>query len=122
MVGLLVSLGAFAGYAEQQGDGAAASLLARFESLAKEVGKQHGMRPVKTSDGGLLLLGESQETAVRTAHALTLEFEPTDGSAPVHVAAAAGDAVQLENGETVELAARIRLTAHPGQLQPAVRT
>lgn len=122
MVGLLVSLGAFAGHAEQRGEGVATSLLARYEALTKEIGGRHGMTPVKTADGELLLLGDTEETAIGTANALVLEFQPTERHIPAHIVGVAGDVVRLENGETIELAERLSLTAHPGQPQPATRT
>lgn len=122
MVGLLVSLGAFAGYVEQHGDVAAPSVLARFEAVTTEVARRLGMTPAKTRDGAILLLGQTQESAIAAAYALADEFEPDDGYVPVHVEGNQGGAVRLEDGQIVHLAARIRLTGHPGQLQPGLRS
>lgn len=122
MFGLVVSLGAFVGYVEQQGDQGAAALLNRFEALTMETGRRHGMTPVKTEQGGILLLSETQETTLAAASALTNEFSPVDGYVPVHVVGQPGGVVRLDDGETVELATLVRLTAHPGELQPGTRT
>lgn len=120
MVGLLVSLGAFVGYVEERGEVAAADLIARFEALTAEVGRRYGMTPVKAG-GGILLLGQTREAVLGAAHALADEFEP-DGYLPVHVSGQPGDVVRLEDGQRVELAARIRLTGHPGEVQPVKRS
>ncbi len=121
MVGLLIRLGGYIAWAEQQGDLAAMRMIDRLKERAIDIGHRFGMSPMETPDGGLLLIGPKQEAALGAAFAFTEESLPEDGYLPVHLAVVSGEVVQLEDGQTVELVAQVKATAHPGELQPVKR-
>ena len=123
VVGLLMSLGGFVSFGEAQG-GYAADLLDRLEALAMDVALRHGMTLIKINDGDILLVGHSQEEALGVAFGFTEEFErslPEQGHLPVHVAVHPGELMELDDGQTVELAAHVTATAHPGETRPVLR-
>lgn len=121
MVGLLVRLGGYIAWAEEQGDVAAADLVDRLGARAIAVGRRYGMSPIKTRGGELLLVGQKQDAALGAAFAFTEESLPEDGYLPVHLAVHSGEAVELDDGQTVELVAQVRATAHPRETQPVKR-
>lgn len=123
MVGLVLSLGGFVSFAEEQG-AYAADLFNRLEALAMEVALRYGLTPIKTDDGNILLVGQSQVAALGAAFRFTEEFErslPEEGYLPVHVAVLPGEVMELVDGQTVELVAQLTTSAHPGELRPGLR-
>lgn len=123
MVGLLLDIAAIASFSGEHGGAEAAVWLDRFLQRATEIGRRHDMRPVKAEGDGILLVGQSQEEALKVAFALSEELVPEHGYLPVHVGVHRGDVVELDDdsGAAVSLAARVTVAAHPGEVRPASR-
>jgi hypothetical protein len=125
VVGLLVSLGGFLSFAEEEGV-YTADLLDRLEALAVNVGHRYGMTLIKTADGDILLVGQNQGLAIGAAFGFTEEFEdsiPEQGDLlPVHLVVNPDETViDLGDGQTVEVAASVTAAAYPGETRPALR-
>jgi hypothetical protein len=121
LIALRVILGDFLSYAEERG---VTDLLVPLDGLLTEAAIRFGMMPVKTDDGATLLVSEKLDVAVETAFGFTQAFEallPEPVYLPTHVAVLPGGDVALHDGHTVELAAYVTLSSHPGEIQPVLR-
>lgn len=116
---LFADLAGFTAFAEERGDAAAADLAAAFSLRAMQVGRRHGLRPVKTVGDAVLLVGDDPGAAVRGAVALVAEFERPTSPLRIHAGIADGPVVERDGdvfGSPVNLAAHLTSEAKAGEV------
>jgi adenylate cyclase len=115
---LFVDLCGFTAYTEEHGERAAAELAAAFTFRAMQVGRRHGLRPVKTVGDAVILVTPDVDAAANGALALLERFDAT-GITKVHIGLASGEVVERDGdvfGFPVNLAAHLSAEARPGQV------
>ena len=103
--------------AEAKGDSTWVDLIARHESVIREVTESHGGSVVKMLGDGSMLAFDSARAAIRASVDLQRAFEAEDFS--VRVGVHAGDVVRSEDdilGLTVNKAARVAAAADGGTI------
>ncbi|MDQ3645614.1 MAG: adenylate/guanylate cyclase domain-containing protein [Actinomycetota bacterium] len=116
MIVVFADLAGFTSYAERHGDRTAAVIASRFALQAMQIGRRHGLRPIKTLGDGVLFVGSDPGRALEAVGELVSRFDGSDGCPPVHVGAHAGDVIELDGdifGRVVNLAAHLAAATEP---------
>lgn len=116
---VIADLAGFTAYADERGDAAAADLAQAFSLRAMQVGRRHGLGPVKTIGDAVLFVGADGSAAVEGALALVDEFDRPTSPLRVHVGVADGPVVERDGdvfGSPVNLAAHLAAEAAPGEV------
>jgi adenylate cyclase len=103
---------------EEQGDAAAADLVARLAGLVRRSAQEHGGAPVKWLGDGVMFFFREPGAAALAAVEM-VEVVGRRGLPPAHVGIHAGPVIFQEGdyfGRTVNLAARIAEYARPGEV------
>ena len=116
---LYVDLSGFSAYTERNGERAAAELAASFCGHAMQLGRRHGLRPVKTVGDAVIFVTPDACVAASGALALADAFDGKNRPLTVHIGIAAGEVVEQDGdvfGFPVNLAAHLSTAARPGQI------
>jgi adenylate cyclase len=119
VVVVFADLAGFTAFAERVGDFEATRAASRFVLRAMQIGRRHGLRPVKTLGDAVLFVGAEGVAALKAAVALVERFDGGDGTPPVHVGIHSGDVIEQDGdvyGGAVNLAARLVSLARPRQV------
>jgi adenylate cyclase len=119
VVVVFADLAGFTAFAERVGDLEATKTASRFALRAMQIGRRHGLRPVKTLGDAVLFIGAEGVAALKAAVALVERFDGGDGTPPVHVGIHSGEVIEQDGdvfGSAVNLAARLVSLALPRQV------
>ena len=117
---LFADLRGYTDFVEQRGAAAAAELLTRYRTLAREAIGRFGGAEIKTEGDSFYVVFDSVSGAVRCGLAITAAAETeTDGPIRVGVGIHAGETIETDGGyvgSPVNIAARICAQAGPGEV------
>lgn len=115
-----VDLSGFTAFIEEQGDGAAVTVLVQFRTALREICARRGVRIAKWLGDGAMLVGVEAEEIAEALVDIEDLFAEIESPLPLRAGVATGPVILFEGddfiGRSVNLAARLCDIAGPGQV------